>query len=402
MSPPVQPIPATPDQSAEPTPDFTRLDRAAALMRRLSSVGPSHDAYNEAQTLFESARQEYLKEAKQHHDFFAQLAKNQAVESPDLGASASARIGVAQGLGGLGGGLLGGAGAGALLGSVIPGPGTAIGGALGGLAGALGGSAAVKPLTEMFSSAPAEDVRRQWAATVGEHPDAHLAGEVGASLFGGAALITASKLATGMNLAGEKLAQAQMQSKMMAQKLVDLEGKMTASAVAGKPTEEAAVRAYLAKQNYPPEAIESVIKNAQSRGLMGNLAKTAADATKAQVPGTMGPIGKDPLETATIIRQGGVTAQGGATPYSYPITGVKELDAAIEAPVPTAGAAPSSDPLQFSPQLQKLRSTMQDVKGRLGRNLTPAETEKVREMILGPARPSPGHPIFYGQQAPTQ
>lgn len=369
-------------QPIEPAPDFSRLNRAGELMRRLANVGPSQSGYNEAQTLFEAARQEYLKEAQKHHDFFQQIAKNQAVEPADLGVMASARIGAAQGLGGLGGGLAGAA-TGAALGSVIPGPGTAIGGALGGLAGAFGGSAAVKPLAELFSSAPAEDVRRQWAATVGEHPDAALAGEIGASAFGTAALITANKLVTGMKLAGARLAQTQIRTKIMSQKLLALESKLTAAAQAGVPAEETTIRSYLAKQGYPPEAIESVIQSGQAKGILGGIAKQAARSAAGA--------GVADAAATTGMRAGESFNPMPGSPKGFEVTGTRATP-----PVPTT---PTITEIQDQLAGQRSRFAQRGFSATPGEVPQPAGGVTLTPRGGTPSGP-PSPPLFASSNAP--
>jgi hypothetical protein len=94
---------------------------------------------------------------------------------PNMGALASGRIGLGQGLGGAGGALLGGA-----VGSLVPGPGTLIGALLGGV----GGQAAIKPLTELLSRAPASDVKQQFEATTAANPGSNLVGNVLGGLIG--------------------------------------------------------------------------------------------------------------------------------------------------------------------------------------------------------------------------
>lgn len=247
--------------------------------------------------------------------------------NPDLGALASGRIGLSQGLAGSGGALTGG-----VLGSAL-GPLGTIGGAL---IGGLAGGASVKPLTQALSAAPASEVTRQWDATVQAHPVPQLVGDVVGGLVGGGIAGKASKLfdMKAIRAARRVTAEARAARQPIITDIAQeqLKKLRTQIAAIGTPSPDAALRTSLTKAGIAPDALDAAVAAAKKAQVLPVRGTVEASAPNLDVPTAIrrGTVVQSPIDqryapaegTLPYYPRGGLMEQGGPPPPVQSPTGL--------------------------------------------------------------------------------
>jgi len=201
--------------------------------------------------------------------------------------------------------------------------------------------------------------------------------------------------------------------RQIAQAHMSLVAQRAAQPIGGPLEDIAQAQADFAAGKLDKAGLDAAMEQAgKQTGMTGAVKADATAAPAKQVPGTMGPIAgtagrgfevtgvraTPPVpETPTITeiqdRLAGL-GKGKTLPY-YPRGGKAE-----QALAPNPATSTTPEPGAFSDQLTKVHQTLLDLRGRLGRPLTPDERELVLGQLLGTGGPMRAMANTFGSVAP--